>query len=112
MIQLSQYAVSTEPVQFQVVAWDDGASYNPSSDPVYVAFVPVTGSNPSPAGATWNTASWEVDAGNPQASYWASILVGPLNGGIVLTAGTYLCFVKVTDNPAVPVKAGAYLTIS
>ena len=112
MIQLSQYAVSTEPVQFQVSAQEDGGVYNPSSDPVYCAFVLVTGPNPSPDGATWNTASWEVDSGNPSPSFWATILVGPANGGIVLTPGTYACFLKVTDDPAVPVKFAAYLTIS
>lgn len=112
MITLTQLASSTEPVQFLVKATANGARYDPSGDPVSVAFVPATSSPAAenPASGEWNTASWEVDPGDPP-TYWASILVGPLNGGIALAAGTYLCVVRVTDNPAVPVKLGAYLVI-
>ena len=110
MVTLTQLAVSTEPIQLQVVATADGAPYNPTADPVAVAFVPVASppASPDPTSGEWNTASWETD---PGGTYWASILVGPLNGGVALAAGSYLCVVKVTDSPAVPVKAGAYLTI-
>ena len=111
MITLTQLAASTEPIQLQVTATANGAPYSPASDPVSIAFVPVTSppGSPDPTSMEWNTASWEVD-GNP-ATYWATILVGPLNGGVNLAVGSYLCVVKVTDNPAVPVKPGAYLTI-
>ena len=110
MITLTQLAVSTEPVQLQVAATQNGAPYNPSGDPVAVAFVPITSppSSPDPTSMEWNTASWETDSG---PTYWASVLVGPANGGVNLAAGSYLVVVKVTDNPAVPVKPGAYLTI-
>jgi len=113
MITLTQLASSTEPVQFLVRATDGGTVYDPSGDPVSVAFVPVTSppSNPDPTSGEWQPATWEVDAGNP-ATYWASILVGPLNGGVPLAAGTYIAYVRVTDNPAVPVKPGCYLTIT
>jgi len=107
---LTQLASSTEPVQIQVRAIAGGSPYDPSGDPVAVAFVLQGGPEPSPASSGWNAATWEVDPGNPP-SYWASVLVGPLNGGIALTAGTYVGYVKVTDNPAVPVKAGCYLVI-
>jgi hypothetical protein len=107
---LTQLASSTEPVQIQVRATANGSVYDPSGDPVAVAFVLQGGPEPSPSGSGWNPATWEVDPGNPP-SYWASVLVGPLNGGIALAAGTYVAYVRVTDNPAVPVKAGCYLNV-
>ncbi len=112
MITLTQLAASTEPIQLQVVATANGAPYSPASDPVSIAFVPVTSppGSPDPTSMEWNTASWETDPGNPP-TYWATILVGPLNGGVNLAVGSYQVVVKVTDDPAVPVKAGAYLTI-
>lgn len=105
---LSQAATSTQPVQ-QVVSPPSGI--NPSSDAVQMAFIPVPASGiaPSPAPGQWNTAYWEVDSG---PVYWASILVGPANGGLVLTAGVYQIFVKVVDNPAVPVLPGWLLSIT
>jgi hypothetical protein len=110
MITLTQLAVSTEPIQLQVTATSDGLPYDPSGDPVAIAFVPVTSppSSPDPTSMEWNTAYWETDSG---PAYWASVLVGPLNGGVSLAVGTYLVVVKVTDSPAVPVKPGAYLTV-
>lgn len=108
MITLTQLAESTEPIQLQVVA--NGVSYAPTSDPVSIAFVPVTSppSSPDPTSGEWNTATWQTD---PGPTYWASILVGPLNGGVNLAVGSYLVVLRVTDSPAVPVKAAAYLTI-
>lgn len=111
MIALTQLATSTEPVQLLVEATQGGSQYNPSGDPVAIAILPDTSPAPAFGSSSWNTASWEVDPGDPP-SYWASLLVGPLNGGLVLTAGTYVVYVKITDNPAVPIKPGAYLAIS
>lgn len=110
MITLSQLAVSTEPIQIQIAATANGQPYTPTSDPVSIAFVPVTSppSSPDPTSGEWNTAYWETDAG---PTYWASILVGPLNGGIPLAVGSYVVVVKVTDSPAVPVRQGCYLQI-
>jgi hypothetical protein len=111
VITLTQLAQSTEPVQFAVAATVNGTAYNPTSDTVAVAFAPAqtAGQPPDPTSGEWNPAAWEVD---PGPVYWASILVGPLNGGVPLAAGNYICYVRVTDNPAVPVKPGAYLTIT
>jgi hypothetical protein len=111
MITLTQLAESTEPVQFQIEAIANGTPYNPTADSVAVAFVPVTNppSSPDPVSGEWNTASWETD---PGPVYWVSILVGPLNGGVPLAAGSYIAYVKITDNPAVPVKPGCYLIIT
>lgn len=109
---LTQLATSTEPVQFRLSATQNGQAYNPTGDPVAVTFIPSTGLLPAStalAAATWYPASWQTD---PGPVYWASILVGPLNGGVPLAAGPYVAYVKVTDNPAVPEKPGAYLIIT
>ena len=110
MITLTQLATSTEPIQLQVVATANGLPYSPVADSVAIAFVPVTSppSSEDPTSGEWNAATWETD---PGPTFWASILVGPLNGGVALAVGSYICVVKVTDNQAVPVKPGAYLTI-
>ena len=69
---LTQPAGSTQPVQQQINALEDGAAYNPTGDLVYMAFVPQPNygapSMPAPARA-WNTAYWETD---PGPVYWAS----------------------------------------
>ena len=111
MQTLSQLQASTEYIQLQVVATQlDGSPYNPTSDPVSIAWVPVTSPPGSidPANAEWNTASWTTDA---SGNYWAGILVGPANGGVNLAVGSYVGVVRVTDDPAVPVRAGCYLTV-
>jgi len=112
VITLSQLAESTEFIQFQVTATNlDGAAYNPTGDSVAVAFVPVTSpaSPVDPTDAEWNTASWTTDL---NGNYWAGILVGPENGGVNLGAGNYIGVVRVTDNPAIPVRPGCYLIIT
>jgi hypothetical protein len=109
MVTLEQLVTSTEPIEFQIGARYLGVAYDPTSDPVAVAILPSGSPQPDPETGPWHTAEWETDPGN---QYWASVQVGPLNGGITLYPGTYDCYVKVTDNPAVPVKLGAYLVIT
>lgn len=115
MITLTQLAGSTEPIQFAIGAIDDeGNTVDPTSYPVAVAFAAVT-SPPTtfnPAAATWNTAFWSVQAGNPDPVYWVNIMPGPDNGGIPVTAGSYIAYVKITTNSAVPVLPGAYVIFS
>lgn len=109
MITLTQPASSTEPVQLQVAATINGVAYNPTTDAVAIAFILDGQPEPSPSSSAWQVATWETD---PGPSYWASILVGPLNGGVNLAVGTYVAYVKVTDNPAVPIRPGAFLRIT
>ena len=111
MQSLTQLAQSTEPVQLSIAATVNGAVYDPSGDPVAIAFVPkqTSGPPPDPTSGEWQPATWEVD---PGPIFWASILVGPLNGGVPLAPGSYIAYVKVTDNPAVPVKPGCYFTVT
>lgn len=109
---ISQPQTSTQYVQQQVIAQLDGSPFDPTSLPVEVAFVPQPnyGSPPDPSGDQWNTATWESDAS--PVTYWASVLVGPLNGGVSLTAGAYQIYVRITSSPEVPVIAGWSLLLT
>jgi hypothetical protein len=77
-----------------------GASDNPTSDPVYMAFMPQA--TQVPQLSDWKTAIWATRPSDILNPYAAACLVGP-GGTITLTVGTYVIYVKVTDNPEVPV---------
>ena len=112
---LTQAATSSPYLQVQVIATLYGNSYDPTSDVVQVAFVPLpnSGSVPNPVSGQWNTAGWETDSSPAvPAVYWASILTGPAPGGVALAAGAYKVAVQVTDSPSVPVLWGPILVIS
>ena len=100
-------AYSTEYVQVPVQATIAGAPYNPTSDVVAMQFV-LAGGSQEPTG-TWNTGSWVTTA---QGTYIAQCLVGPANSGVVLPPGTYAIWVRITDNPEIPVRAAGTLTIT
>ncbi len=83
-----------------------GAPIDPTSDTVQLAFMPVPiGANPGTG--DWHTGSWATVA---PGTYQAQVLVGP-NGGVALAVGFYRIWVKVTDNPEVPVIPADYLKI-
>ena len=103
MITLSR--LSTEFVQIAVAATVNGAPVNPTGDTVQMAF---TKDGAIPGSGDWHGASWET-AG---ITYYAQCLVGPVNGGVVLTPGTYSIWLKVVDNPEVPVRSPTQLKIT
>lgn len=93
-------AGSTEYVKVQI---EPPSGVNPSSDPVAFCFATTPELPETP---TWDTGSWETIT-NPagDADYFARCLIGPSSSPLVqLTAGRYYVFVKVTDDPAIPVK--------
>ena len=98
------YTASAEWVRVRVAATKLGVAYSPASDTVQIAFV-APGS--SIASATWNNATWETVAAT--STYYAGVLVG--TGGVVLAAGTYSVFCKVTDSPETPVKFAGTLKV-
>jgi hypothetical protein len=115
MVTLTQMAASTAPCQFSVSVIDaEGNPYDPSGDEVEVAYWAVTSPQvPFDADtATWYDATFSVQAGNPNPTYWVNFLPGPLNGGIPLAAGAYIVVGRVVDNPAVPILKGCYLVLS
>lgn len=86
-----------------------GAAYNPTSDTVQFAFMPQATQVPAPG--DWVAGSWEAVAGSLLYPYSARCLVGPA-GTVALAAGRYVVYVKITDNPEIPVLVAGYLEIS
>lgn len=94
--------LSLEYVRVRVSATVAGSPVNPTGDPVQMAFI-TPGAVPGPG--DWNTAGW--DTAPTGGVYTAQCLIGP-GGTITLPAGVYAVWVKITDNPEIPVRqAGA-----
>lgn len=89
---------STEYLQVPIQAVVNGAPYNPTSDSVFMAFVP-SGSTNYPV--TWFQGSWSTTV---QGTFLAQCLLGPGAGGVTLPAGMYTVWVKINDSPEVPIK--------
>lgn len=104
MINLSISSLSTIYVQVAVSATISGVLYNPTSDVVQMAFM--TGVK-RPTNTDWKTGSWETA---PGPTYFAQVLVGP-TGTITLTVGQYTVWLKIIDNPEVPVASVGTLTV-
>ena len=64
-----------------------------------------------PQVSDWQSGSWDTDSTNILYPYSAKCLVGPA-GTITLGIGTYIIYVKVTDNPEIPVLITGQLAIS
>jgi hypothetical protein len=100
---LTMSVLSTRNVRVQVSDIVDGvALVDPTGDSVSFAFM-APGSDPSPT--DFVTASWQSIGTN----FYAICPVGP--GGHVLTVGTYLIWIKVSDAPEVPVEIVGVLRI-
>jgi hypothetical protein len=97
-------ATSTEFLHVPVTTTVNGAPYDPTSDTVQMAFM-ATG---VPASSDWHPSTWETVG----STHNAICLIGPAGGGIPLAPGTYTVYVRVTDNPEIPVKQAGYLTIT
>jgi hypothetical protein len=97
---VTRSTLNTENLPYPVQAIVGGLPYNPTADPVAFAFMPQP-ANANPANTDWHTGTWATTGTN---TYLAQILVGPANSGVPLTAGTYNVWIKITDNPEVPVK--------
>lgn len=93
---IQQSVVSLAYVRANITELVQGAPVDPTGDTVAFAFLPA---GESPTSSTSFTAgSW--DSGGPP--YTAKCLVGP-GGTIALPVGQYSIFLKVTDNPEIPV---------
>ena len=103
----SQSVLSTAYVQVPVTAFGTAGTYNPTGDAVQFAFTPVTFPVTSPS--AWATGVWAVF---PGPAYWAQCLVGPGSGGTALPVGTYQVWLKVSDDPEVPVLQPTLLRIT
>lgn len=107
MITITQSVLSTEYVNVPIKATGtNGQPVNPTGDAVQMAFM-LTG---DPASGDWHAASWDTWT-YPTLQYVAKCLVGPA-GTVNLAKGTYTGYVKITDNPEVPVKPALILVIN
>jgi hypothetical protein len=105
MITITQSSLSTAYIQVLIAT----GTYDPTYDNVQFAFMLDSYPALIPSDDDWQTASWSIAPG-PQ--YWAQCLVGPANGGIPLTPGLYQVWVKIIDNPQVPVLQQVFLQIT
>ncbi len=97
-------ALDTRHIQVPVAAFVGGTWINPTADVTQMAFLPI---GSTPGTSDWHTGSWDT---TPSGAYVAQVLVGP-TGGVALTRGTYAVWVKVVDNPEIPVAQTGTLTI-
>lgn len=113
---LTMAVTSTDDVQVLIQGLVNGVASDPTSYPVAMAWVamPQYGAPaaPSVSSGSWNTAVWETDSSGGAAQYWSSCLVGGQNGGVVLTAGAWQTFVKITTSGSVPILPGPVLLLS
>ncbi len=107
--QLTISHLSTEYVLVPISATKLGVPYNPTGDVVQMAFMPNTAQQPGLS--DWMTASWDTDSANIIYPYSVKCLVGP-SGVINLVTGTYVIFVKITDNPETPVLVAGQLVVN
>jgi hypothetical protein len=105
VLQLSQ--LSTENIGVTVQATTAGTTYNPTGDEVQFAFI--TGYGSAPTSGQWVTGSWTT-TNNPLYPYMALCLIGP-SGTTALTSGNYTVWLKITDNPEIPVRIAGELSI-
>jgi hypothetical protein len=107
LANLSKSRLDTSYVQVPIQAILNGESYDPTNDPVVLAFM---ANWALPGSSDWNGGSWS-DSTAP-GIFLAQCLVGPANSGVALDQGTYTIWVKITDNPEVPVINAGTLTIT
>jgi hypothetical protein len=85
--------------------WD----YNPTNDPVEFAFTAEGGPTDE---TTWYDGSWEIkDSTSAHPKYFAKCLVGP-SGEVELSTGSYEIWVKITDNPEIPIEYAGIIEVS
>jgi hypothetical protein len=107
--QIGMSQLATMYVFVPVAATRSGLPYNPTGDPVQMAFMPTA--TQVPANTDWVSASWDTDTASVLYPYSVKCLVGPsgvINPGI----GRYIMYLKITDNPETPVLIAGQLDIN
>jgi hypothetical protein len=94
MIKISEE--SLEFVRARVEAVKQGVAYDPTHDVVEFAFTATDDLD----NAVWFTGDWET---TDHGKYFARCLVGP-DGDAELDPGVFKVWVRVTDNPEIPVR--------
>jgi hypothetical protein len=106
-IGMSHLATMYVFVPFQVTK--SGIPYNPTGDTVQFAFAATA--TYVPQVSDWVAGDWDTDTTDIIYPYSAKCLVGPA-GTITLGIGTYIIYVRVQDNPEIPVLIAGQLQIS
>ena len=101
--------LATEYVLIPLSVNKAGVPYNPGGDTIVFAFMP--NAVQVPVTADWVSGSWETVPTNIIYPYNAKCLVGP-SGSTALTLGTYVIYLKITDNPEIPVLTAGQLVIN
>jgi len=104
---LTQSVLSTQYQQTLIAVTSVSGDYNPTSDTVSWAFANAN-AYPAAAPSEWTAGEWVT---YPGGQWWAQVLVGPANGGLVLGTGTWQAYLRITDDPEVPVLAPFLLQI-
>ncbi|WP_157875966.1 hypothetical protein [Peterkaempfera griseoplana] len=99
-------AASREYVLVSVTATVEAAPYDPTGDLVEFSF-PGPGADP----VTWVPGSWDTHPVPGTSTFTARCLVGP-GGDVTLAQGRYAVWVRITDNPEVPVRQAGLLAIT
>ena len=107
--QIGMSALSTQYILVPVTATQAGAAYDPTADSVQFAFMPTA--TQVPGSSDWVAGSWDTVTSNLLYPYSAKCLVGPA-GVIDPGIGTYVVYMKITDNPEVPVLIAGQLQIN
>lgn len=104
---ITQSVASLEYIPAEIKPNIANQAYNPTGDVVEFGFVPAgTAGAPS----AWYAGVWASTQALPNGRYVALCLVGP-GGTATLAVGTYTVWVKVIDNPEIPVENVYLLTI-
>jgi hypothetical protein len=106
---IGQSHLATMYILIPVTATKAGVAYNPTGDTVQFAFMPTP--TQVPQNTDWAAGSWETDTADILFPYSAKCLVGP-SGTITLGIGTYIIYLKISDNPETPVLIAGQLQIS
>lgn len=99
---IADLQISSASRQYVRVPITEASGGNPTGDTVTLAF-PSPNSEP----VTFYTGSWLTASG----VYFAQCLVGP-GGTVVLPVGFYDVYVKIGDNPEVPVLLSGLLEVT
>ena len=108
-VSIGMSHLSLEYLVIPVAATQNGNAYNPTGDTVQFAFMPTP--TQVPAGGDWVAGSWETDSSDILYPYSARCLVGP-GGTIALGIGNYIIYLKITDNPEIPVLIAGQVQVS
>jgi hypothetical protein len=100
--------LATKDYLLPVAAAKAGAAYDPTADTVQFAFMPQA--TQVPQSGDWKAGSWEANPASLLYPYNAKCLIGPA-GVVTLGIGTYVAYVKITDDPEIPVDIVGYLQI-